>query len=83
MNREQETQYLTLPEAAEFLGLKKSYVYKLIHLRQIPYLKYGARLVRFNAAALQEWKKARLQEIPTRAQMQEQAEKYCLNHPRM
>ena len=82
MNAEKTTQYLTLPEAAEFLGLKKSYVYKLIHLRQIPYCKYGARLVRFNAEALQEWKEARLQEIPTATQMRERAEQYCMAHPR-
>ena len=82
MKEMQETKYLTIPEAAEFLGFKMSYVYKLITLRQIPFLKYGPRFVRFDAAVLQEWKDARFREVPTRAQMQAEATRYCLNHPR-
>ncbi|MBQ8047027.1 MAG: helix-turn-helix domain-containing protein [Prevotella sp.] len=76
-----QAQLLTPAEAADFLGLKRSYVYKLIHFREIPYLKCGARFVRFRQSDLQEWQNARIREVPSREQMQAEAARYCLNHP--
>ena len=76
-----ENRLMTPDEAADYLGLKKGYLYRLTHLKMIPYLKYG-RLVRFKAEDLKEWRDNRLREIPTRAQMQEQAAAYCLNNPK-
>ena len=73
---------MTLDEAADYLGLKKGYLYRLTHLKTIPYLKYG-RLVRFRFEDLKTWRDERLREIPTREQMQERAAAYCLNNPRI
>ena len=75
-----QAKLLTPAEAADFLGLKVSYVYKLIHFRDIPHLKCGARFVRFRVEDLQEWQNARLREIPSRAQMQAEAARYCVEH---
>ncbi len=77
-----KAQLLTLDEAANFLELKKSYIYKLVHLKQIPHYKYGARFLRFRYEDLEAWKASKLREIPTAAQLQSQAANYCMNHPR-
>ncbi|MBR6423194.1 MAG: helix-turn-helix domain-containing protein [Bacteroidales bacterium] len=73
--------YLTLAEAAAFLGLKKSYLYKLTSTRQIPFFKYGGRLVLFDRAALETWRAARLQAVPTLADAQAHAAAYCAANP--
>lgn len=74
---------LTPAEAANYLGFKLSYVYKLIHLKEIPYLKCGARFVRFRIDDLQKWQNSRLRFVPSRSQMQSEAAKYCLNNPKL
>ena len=68
---------LTIEEAAAFLGLKKSYLYKLTCARQIPHFKYGGRLVLFDRAALETWKRRRMQAVPTVAEAEAYAEAYC------
>ena len=82
-NEKTQTQakLLTPAEAADFLGLKVSYVYKLIHFRAIPHLKCGARFVRFRVEDLEEWQNERLRVVPSRAQMQAEAARYCVEHP--
>ena len=72
---------LSLEAAALFLGLKKSYLYKLTSTRQIPFYKYGGRLIKFERAALESWRAARLQVIPTQAEQAEQAAAYCVANP--
>lgn len=84
MNRDNNTdagqaQFLTLDEAAEFLQLKKSYIYKLVMRKVIPYFKYGRKL-RFKAEDLEAWRNARLVAVPSYEQLQERAAKYCLAH---
>lgn len=73
---------LTMAEAAAFLGFKKSYLYKLTSTRQIPFFKYGGRLVLFDRAALADWKRSRMQAVPTAEQMQYAAADYCARNPR-
>lgn len=73
--------YLTLAEAADFLGLKKSYLYKLTSGRQIPFFKYGGRIVLFERAALEAWKAERLQAVPTLAENEAKAAAYCAANP--
>ena len=73
--------YLTLTEAAAFLGLKKGYLYKLTSTRQIPFFKYGGRLVLFDRAALESWRAARLQAVPTQAEQAARAAAYCAANP--
>ena len=72
---------MTLEEAARFLGLKKSYLYKLTSTKQIPFYKYGGRVIAFDPAALQAWRDARLQYVPTQAEQAAQAAAYCAANP--
>ena len=72
---------VTLEEAARFLGLKKSYLYKLTSTKQIPFYKYGGRVIAFDPAALQAWRAARLQYVPTQAEQAAQAAAYCAANP--
>ena len=72
---------ITLEEAARFLGLKKSYLYKLTSTKQIPFYKYGGRVIAFDPAALQAWRAARLQYIPTQTEQAAQAAAYCAANP--
>lgn len=46
---------LTTAEAAEFLGLKKSYLYKLMIRRQIPYYKPTGKHCYFKHEDLMQW----------------------------
>lgn len=72
---------ITLEEAARFLGFKKSYLYKLTSTRQIPFYKYGGRVIAFDPIALQTWRAARLQYVPTQAEQAAQAAAYCAANP--
>lgn len=73
--------FLTLAEAAAFLGLKESYLYKLTSTRQIPFFKYGGRRVLFDRAALEQWRAERMQPIPTKAEAAARAASYCAANP--
>ena len=72
---------MSLDAAARFLGFKKSYLYKLTSTRQIPFYKYGGRLIMFDHAALESWRAARLQAVPTQAEQAAQAAAYCAASP--
>lgn len=72
---------VSLDEAARFLGFKKSYLYKLTSTKQIPHYKCGGRIVVFDFAALQEWRAARLQYIPTQEEQDAAAAAYCAANP--
>ncbi|MEI8049342.1 MAG: helix-turn-helix domain-containing protein [Bacteroidota bacterium] len=53
-NSSAEGKFLTVPEAAEFLGLATQTVYGLIHRKQIPCMKRQKR-VYFSKQELTEW----------------------------
>ena len=74
--------HLNTTEAAEFLGLKKSYLYHLTSSKQIPFIKYGGRLILFERAALETWKQSRMQSVPTAAETESAAALYCAANPR-
>jgi excisionase family DNA binding protein len=42
-----EGRFLTAKQAAEYLGIKMSYLYKLTHQRTLPYYKPNGKLVYF------------------------------------
>ena len=46
--------FLTPPQAADFLGVKISTIYKWVHMRKIPFRKHG-RLLRFDRQSLADW----------------------------
>ena len=75
-----ETQLLTIDQAAEYLGYKKKYLYNLTSAKAIPFVKYGPRLIRFRLADLQDWRDAQITDIPANAQVRESAARYCLEH---
>ena len=72
---------IDLEAAARFLGLKKSYLYKLTSTRQIPFYKYGGRLIMFDRAAMESWRAARLQAVPSKAEAAASAAAYCAANP--
>ena len=52
---DQERNLLTTTEAAKYLGLKPSYLYKLMMRRAIPYYKPNGKLCFFSKADLDAW----------------------------
>lgn len=45
---------MDVDEVSEITGLKKSVIYKMTHKRELPFKKYGKRLV-FSRRELQNW----------------------------
>ena len=72
---------MNIDEAAAFLGLRKSYIYKLTHLKEIPFIKYGGRLILFDRERLAAWKRDKMQPVPTREELAAKAEAYCATNP--
>jgi excisionase family DNA binding protein len=46
---------LTLAEAAEFMGLSMSYMYKLTHWNKIPYYKPSGKVLYLKKEDLENW----------------------------
>lgn len=51
----------SVSEVADFLGIKKTTVYKYVMKQRIPYVKIGARLL-FDQARIEAWVKEQSQE---------------------
>ena len=51
----QNLELLDLNQAAEYLKLKPSYIYSLIHLKKIPYYKPLGKRVYFDKLELNKW----------------------------
>jgi excisionase family DNA binding protein len=47
--------HLTVNEASEYLGIKKSQIYQLTHNHQIPFYKPSHKLIYFQKADLDFW----------------------------
>ena len=50
-----QKEILTADEAAKFLGLKKSYLYKLTMQRKVPFYRPLGKMVYFNRKELEQW----------------------------
>ncbi len=50
-----ENNFLTTAEAARYLGVRKSYLYKMMMWRNIPYYKPGGKLCFFKQEDLDAW----------------------------
>ena len=71
---------LNMDDMAAYTGLSKLYLYKLVHLRKIPFYKNpGGKLTYFNKAEVDRWLLAH--RVATRDEMESQAAAYALNHP--
>lgn len=71
-----EESYLSIQEAAQYLGLKRNYLYKLTCLKEIPYIKYGRRVL-FTMDDLKSWKQSRMMRVPTRRELDSDAAIYA------
>jgi excisionase family DNA binding protein len=51
----QGKEILTLPEAALYAGVSKSYLYKLTSTKQIPFYRPALKLIYFKKQELTDW----------------------------
>jgi excisionase family DNA binding protein len=56
LNQKTIPERLSLPEAAQYLGVSKSTMYQFTHTRKIPYYKFG-RSVYFYTKEIDDWLK--------------------------
>ena len=69
---------LTLEEAAQYTGMKKSYLYKLTSSRMIPHSKPNGKNCFFRRTELEGWLMSN--PIATDADLNGQARAYCMMH---
>ena len=69
---------LTPTEAAEYLGIKLSYLYKLMMRRVIPYYKPGGKLCHFDPEDLAKWQRS--VRVATDEEIESQAQAYILKN---
>ena len=67
---------LTSDEAARYMGISKSYLYKLTMRQQIPHYKPMGKMCYFNRAELENW--LQNNRIITDAELNERATAYCM-----
>lgn len=66
---------LTSDEAAKYMGISKSYLYKLTMGRQIPHFKPNGKMCYFDRLELEKWLKSN--RIATEQEIEEQTQSYC------
>ena len=74
---EQTNQLISTAEAAKFLGIKVSYLHKLMMRRVIPYYKPNGKLCFFEKAVLEAWMKNI--RVASQEELDREAQKYILN----
>lgn len=67
---------ITLAEAASYMGISKSYLYKLTHRRAIPHYKPQGKMIYFNRAELDQWLLSN--RVATDAEINERAAAFTL-----
>lgn len=67
---------LTSDEAARYMGISKSYLYKLTMKSQIPHYKPMGKICYFNRVELQEW--LQQNRCATKAEIEQKAQNFCL-----
>lgn len=71
----------TMDDAAAYTGLSKGYLYKLVHLKKIPYYKSeGGKQTYFAKTELTRW--LLKYRVSTTEEAQEAAAAYVINNPR-
>lgn len=66
---------LTTDEAARYLGVSKSYLYKLTMKRQIPHYKPMGKICYFNRDELEQW--LQRNRISTEVEISQRAQQFC------
>lgn len=69
---------LTLDEAAQYTGMKKSYLYKLTASKAIPHYKPNGKNCFFRRTELEEWLTAN--PVATVADLNGRAQAYCMRN---
>ncbi|MBR1593201.1 MAG: helix-turn-helix domain-containing protein [Alloprevotella sp.] len=67
---------LTSDEAARYLGISKSYLYKLTMKQQIPHYKPMGKMCYFNRVELESWLQSN--RVATADEISQQAQTYCM-----
>lgn len=67
---------LTSDEAARYMGISKSYLYKLTMRQQVPHYKPMGKMCYFNRAELETWLQSN--RIATAVEVAERANDYCM-----
>lgn len=67
---------LTSDEAARYMGVSKSYLYKLTMRQEIPHYKPMGKMCYFNRAELEGWLQSN--RIATAGEISQQAQNYCM-----
>lgn len=67
---------LTSEEAARYIGVSRSYLYKLTMLQKIPHYKPMGKMCYFNRAELEAWLQGN--RIATEAEISQEAQQYCM-----
>ena len=63
-------------EAAKYMGISKSYLYKLTMRQQIPHYKPMGKMCYFNRAELEKWLQSN--RVSTDSEIAQQANAYCM-----
>ena len=71
-----EKRFLSLTEAAAFVGLSKSCFYQMTKNRQVPHYKPNGGKVFFDPAELEAWVKSF--RVSTKEELQQKAQAYCM-----
>lgn len=66
---------LTSDEAAQYMGISKSYLYKLTMRQQIPHYKPMGKMVYFNRLELESWLQSN--RVATADEISQRAQAYC------
>lgn len=67
---------LTSDEAARYMGVSKSYLYKLTMNQQIPHYKPMGKMCYFNRQELEQWLQSN--RVATTAEIEQRAQAYCI-----
>lgn len=67
---------LTSDEAAKYMGVSKSYLYKLTMRQQIPHFKPMGKMCYFNRQELEQWLQSN--RVATAAEIEQRAQTYCI-----
>ena len=67
---------LTSEEATKYMGISKSYLYKLTMRQEIPHYKPKGKMVYFNRRELEQWLQSN--RVSTDEEIEQKAQSYCL-----
>lgn len=73
-----QKEVLTLDEAAQYTGLKKSYLYKLTSKKKIPHYKPNGKNCFFRRTELEDW--LTTNPVATVADLNGRAQAYCMRN---